>query len=582
MPYPWQPKINLKHAFTLWQALQDDNPVKIVVGPLGSGKTTFCCADVMSRAMQQKPSPDGIRRFKAGIVRNTMPELKRTTIRTWLALFPEAACGPIRYSTPAQHHIQIRAKDFKWIDMEAGTYEGSPGLDLVTEFFALDTPKDVSALLSWEGTMIWFNEVREIHKSLIDMADLRVGRYPSMANGGVEPTWYGIIGDTNPPDEDHWIYRADQGVDDYGEFIGRADGWSMYFQQPGVVEVVQVAPDRWESIESEPVKVVVFSEDHVHRAAGTIWAVNPKAENLPNLPFHPALDPTCDKKNLVLRQLGRGGYYGRGLQGKSRDWIRAYFQGRYQFVREGKSVIEEFDPQTMVVDDTPVLEQSEVMVGSDIGGNTLNPASVMGQRASRGMWVIHNECVASGMGLDRYENELNTTFTQTFPGRVCDSLWGDPAGRTRDGIFETMAFDHLITKGWPALPAPSNDINIRIDAIKAPMGRLIDGKPGIIINRRCTKLIKALSGAWYYRRMQTKGAARYADKPDKSHPYSDVADGLGYLLSGGGETRQAARPRSNDPMMVDGGPAFVGQVRTDRVQAGKLYQAETNFDVFGD
>lgn len=581
MPYPFQPNISLKHAPTLWQCLHDDNPVRICVGPVGSGKTTFCAAEVFSRALQQKPSPDGVRRFKAGVVRNTMPELKRTTIQTWLAIFPEAACGPIRYSTPAQHHIQIRAKDFKWIDKEAGTFEGSPGLDLVVEFFALDTPKDVSALLSWEGTMIWFNEIREMHSSIIDMADLRVGRYPSIRNGGVEPTWYGIIGDTNPPDEDHWIYRADKGVDDYGEFIGRPAGWSLYFQTPGVVEVVQVEESRWESVDSEPIKIIVFDKDHVHQSAGTYWAVNPKAENLPNLPFHPALDPTCDKNDLFLRQLGRGGYYGRGLQRKNRDWIRAYFQGRYQFVREGKSVIPEFDPLTMVRDDTPVLEHADIIVGSDIGGNTLNPASVFLQRGPRGIWIAHGEVVASDMGLDRFETEMNTEFTRLFPGRQCAALWGDPAGRTKDGIFETVAFDHLLQKGWPALPAPSNNIGIRIDAIKAPMGRLIDGQPGFIVNRRCSKLIKGLSGAWFFRRMATKGPAKYSETPDKSHPFSDVCDGLGYGLSGGGETHHAKRPNANDPTMVDGGPATVGRVRTDRVQAGQEYVAETNFDIFG-
>jgi hypothetical protein len=575
MPYPFQPNINLKYAPTLWAGLHDDNPVRIFVGPVGSGKTTFCAAEVFSRALQQEPSPDGIRRFKAGIVRNTMPELRRTTIPTWLAIFPEIACGPIRYSTPAEHHIQIRPKDFKWIDKEAGKYEGSPGLDLIVEFFALDRPEDVKALLSWEGTMIWFNEVREIHKAIIDMADLRVGRYPSIAKGGVLPTWFGIIGDTNPPDEEHWIYQADQGVDQYGEHIGRPMGWSMYFQPPAVVEVIQVEKGHWQSIHGEPLKIDVYNEDHIHRAAASIWAVNPNAENLPNLIVHKALDPTGDL-------LGRGGYYARGLQGKNRDWIRAYFQGRYQFVREGKAVIPEFDPLTMVRDDTPVLEHAEIVVGSDIGGNTLNPAAVLMQRGPRGIWIAHDEVVASDMGLDRFEGELNAAFVSRFPGRKCDSLWGDPAGRTRDGIFETVAFDHLLQKGWPALPAPSNDIRIRVDAIKAPMGRLIDGLPGVIINRRCAKLIKGLSGAWFYRRMATKGPAKYAEKPDKSHPYSDVCDGFGYGLSGGGETRQAARPRADDPMMVDGGPSYVGKVQVDRVQPGEQYQANTNFNVFDD
>lgn len=575
MPYAFQPKVSLHHAPTLWEGLHDNNPVRLFIGPLGSGKTTFCAAEVMSRAFQQEPSPDGIRRFKAGIVRNTMPELKRTTIQTWLSLFPEDATAPVRYSTPAMHHIQVRPRDFKWIDREAGTYEGSPGLDLMVEFFAMDHPEDVRALLSWNGTMLWFNEVREIHQSIIYMADLRVGRYPSEEQGGVEPTWYGIIGDTNPPDEDHWIYQADNGLDEYGEFIGRPSGWSMYFQKPGVIEVERKPDGSWQSVSDEPIKMTVMDESHIHRAAGSHWAVNPEAENLPNLPVNKSIDPSKD-------MLGPGSYYGRGLQGKSRDWIRAYFQGRYQFVREGKAVIEEFDARTMVKDDLPILDNAEILVGADIGGNTLHPAAVFLQRGPRGIWLCHNEVIASGMGLDRFENELSVSYASIYGNRPCASMYGDPAGRTKDGIFETMAFDHLIAKGWPALPAPSNDINVRVDAIKAPMGRLIDGQAGILIDRKCSKLIKGLSGAWFFRRMQTRGPAKYADKPDKSHPYSDICDGLGYGLSGGGETLKARIPKRAGPMMVDGGPADVGRVRTDRIEAGNQYQATTGFDVFGD
>lgn len=568
MPYPFQPVIDLQHAPTLWQVLHDDNPVRIVVGPLGSGKTTFCAAEVLSRAFQQEPGPDNIRRFKVAIVRNTMPQLKRTTIPTWQAVVPEESTAPIRYSTPAQQHIVIRPTDTE------------PGLDLLIEFIALDTPKDVAHLLSWEGTMIWFNEVREIPKAIIDMAELRVGRYPSIAKGGVEPTWYGILGDTNPPDEDHWIYMAQHGLNEYGESVGKPLGWSIYFQPPGVVEMAENDNGGWMAKPSEGIELAVDDPKYIHFAAGTYWATNPTAENLPNLPFNRVFDPDADPNDTFLRQLGPGGYYARGLQGKNLDWIRSYLQGRYQFVKEGKAVIGEFNQQIMVVDDLPIYP-SEIFGGSDIGGNTLNPATVFFQRAPRGIWCVQSEVAASGMGLDRFEGEMSTEFSRTFPGRnkAEVQLYGDPAGRTRDGIFETVAFDHLISKGWAALPAPSNDINIRIDAIQAPMGRLIDGKPGILIHRRCVKLIKALAGAWHYRKLQTSGRARYAEKPEKTHPYSDLGDGLGYGLSGAGETRQVKRgaqgpvdARDNDGMPMTP-PA--------RVAPGGVFVAQTDFDPLG-
>ena len=62
----------------------------------------------------------------------------------------------------------------------------------------LDGPHDAAKLLSYEGTLIAFNEVKEINKEIVDMASGRVGRYPSKKHGGVMPSWYGIIMDTNP------------------------------------------------------------------------------------------------------------------------------------------------------------------------------------------------------------------------------------------------------------------------------------------------------------------------------------------------------------------------------------------------
>ena len=46
----------------LWKFLQDDSFVKSIMGPVGSGKSYACCAELFKRAVQQKPSPrDGIK-----------------------------------------------------------------------------------------------------------------------------------------------------------------------------------------------------------------------------------------------------------------------------------------------------------------------------------------------------------------------------------------------------------------------------------------------------------------------------------------------------------------------------------------
>ena len=61
-------------------------------------------------------------------------------------------------------------------------------------FLLLIDPEDVRNFI-FELTGVWINEAREIPKSIIDACTMRVGRYPSVKDGGA--TWSGVICDTN-------------------------------------------------------------------------------------------------------------------------------------------------------------------------------------------------------------------------------------------------------------------------------------------------------------------------------------------------------------------------------------------------
>jgi hypothetical protein len=54
--------------------------------------------------------------------------------------------------------------------------------------------------------------------------DSRIGRYPSKRDGG--PTWYGMIMDTNPPDEDSTLYKKAEKI--------RPDNFKMFKQPSGL------------------------------------------------------------------------------------------------------------------------------------------------------------------------------------------------------------------------------------------------------------------------------------------------------------------------------------------------------------
>ena len=181
---------------------RDQSFIRGLLGPIGSGKSVACCADLMKLAQQQEPSPDGIRKSRWAIIRNTYRELHDTTLRTWFDWFPREI-GVWRVGD-MEHRINIG------------------DLDATFMFRALDRPDDIKKLLSLELTGAWINEAREVPRAVLDMLQGRVGRYPSMRDGGA--TWSGIILDTNPPDSDHWWYRLFE--------EDQPDGWRL-FHQPG-------------------------------------------------------------------------------------------------------------------------------------------------------------------------------------------------------------------------------------------------------------------------------------------------------------------------------------------------------------
>jgi len=182
-----------RDAPTLRKFSNSDKRIRALVGPFRSGKSSACCFELYTRAMQQKPDSRGFRRTRWAVVRNTYPELRDTTIKTFLDWFPPEYFGNDFHMNPnPEYQMNFPLPD---------------GTTLQAEFLfrALDKPDHVKNLLSLEVTGAWFNEAREIEKVIFDTMDGRINQYPAMKDGG--PTWGGIILDTNPCNTDHWFYK---------------------------------------------------------------------------------------------------------------------------------------------------------------------------------------------------------------------------------------------------------------------------------------------------------------------------------------------------------------------------------------
>jgi hypothetical protein len=85
--------------------MQSTAQVAILCGPVGSGKSKGCCLKLWAIANAQKPGPDGVRRTRMAVVRTTYPELRTTTIRTWLDTFPEHIYGPLKWTQPPSQKV---------------------------------------------------------------------------------------------------------------------------------------------------------------------------------------------------------------------------------------------------------------------------------------------------------------------------------------------------------------------------------------------------------------------------------------------------------------------------------------------
>lgn len=458
---------------TIKQFMKDQSFFRGLRGPVGSGKSVSCCIEILRRALEQKVGEDGKRKSRWAVIRNTNPQLKTTTIKTWLDWFPEDEWGKFAWSVPYTHHIK----------------KGE--LDLEVIFLALDRPEDVKKLLSLELTGVWINEAREIPKSIIDATTMRVGRYPSMRDGG--PSWYGVIADTNPPDVDHWwsILAGESVMPDYitkqeAKMLVKPDNWIFYNQPPAMLEIKD-------------------KEGHLDR-----YEDNKDREN---------------GKNLTHA------YYSNIIRGKTKSWIDVYVLNKLGQIEDGKPVYEMFRRDVHVAkSDVAIMKETPIYVGIDFG---LTPACVFGQRV-RGRWLIIDELVAEDMGILRFSDLMKQKMAEYLPRNFV--VFGDPAGDHRAQTDESTPFQILRGRGISARPAPSNDVMLRLESVNVTLSRMVDGESGILIDPKCINIIKGFDGGYNYRRMQVSGE-RYEEKPNKNR-FSHIHDALQYMLLGAGEGRK--------------------------------------------
>lgn len=439
-------------------------------GPIGSGKSVCCVNEVVRRACEQAPDAMGIRPSRWAIVRNTFPELRTTTIKTWQAWVPEQLC-PIRWGSPIEGSLTIPLPDGTLVQAEI-------------LFVPLDRPSDVAKLLSLELTGAWMNEAREINVAIVDGITSRVGRYPE--KGRVALTWSGVLMDTNPPDDDHWWHRIFEGgaTDDPVLEELRRQGWA------------------WEQFVQPPALLRVEGGDGLVR-----YEPNPSAENVRH------------------QQLGYD-YWRRMLFGKSEQWIKVYVRGEYGTVQDGQPVYPEYSEvmHLRATDYTP-RPGTEIVLGWDYG---LTPACAFMELTPRGTLEVFDELTSTRMGISQFTEQVNLKLAREYPECVVSLEYGDPAGGAGAQTDERSCFDIQHELGRSVMPG-AKTITDRLEGVRYFLTRMADGQPAFRLSPRCRMLRKGFSGGYKYRRLQVSYDERYTETPDKNE-YSHVQDALNHAV----------------------------------------------------
>ena len=170
--------------------------IRLVMGCVGSGKSTMMINELIMLAVMQRPDVHNKRSSRWIIVRETYPQLRNTVYESFkLWLKPNETTR--RYTESAPMRI-------RWTDKLAD------GTQLNAEFIfmAVAKPTDYENLKSLELTGGFINECGAMDYDVVTTVLSRVGRYPAPVDAvDVDNpiTRVSLLLDTNPPEDDGWV-----------------------------------------------------------------------------------------------------------------------------------------------------------------------------------------------------------------------------------------------------------------------------------------------------------------------------------------------------------------------------------------
>lgn len=484
----------------------------VLMGPLGGGKTTACAfkriyAATLAPIARHPKDGRPTRMCRAIILRDTFRSAEKTVLESWRQWFPKGYAGSTAVGgndRPFVHTLRFLGHD--GIRIEA-----------VTEFAGLGEASIETLMKGREYSFGWLNELDTHAEGALDDLEQRVGRYPKadllLTRRDIEELerqlgrklyapeqrMRTVIGDMNAPTIDNWTYKT---------------------------LVTERKPDR------------AFYQQPSGRSL--------EAENIFNLEVD---------------------YYDRIIANQDERFVRRMVDNKFGYSRSGKPVYEAFD-QLRHVAASPIAFRPELdlHVGIDASTAGLSPAALFGQVNVR-ISVIDELWIDQGVGPARFAEGLQRLLNEKYPNLARNRLkvWADPAafgGEDKETdqkhAADIIAFALKVPVNMPG--NGSNAISLRLNAMDNEFRGYREPNSSILISPTCTNYIAACGGKYRFKKLTAAASNDYEDLPEKSHPWSDIADAGQYLVIGArghravltGERQQGTQWSSQGPGQSQG------------------------------
>lgn len=459
------------------------------------------------------------RNGKAFWCSQTYPDLRGSTVETWLNWFPPEHYGRFYDTEPYLHEM-------RFLDVEA---------DVVFESFLDDSDDVIRSLRSKEYTGGWINETQFFPRRLVFEIATRTGRYPRRVDiaHALQPgegLSQFLVADLNAPfTEDHWIrymrgdipLPLDMPPEERMQYVKPAN--VQFFKQPSALLEV-FAPD------GETVRG---------------YEVNPRAENLANMAD--GVRSTLEMERLASEAKEKGtpiprpARYIELIGGKPKDEIDRDLMGRVVRQKVGAPATPQFRKERHVTPkDMEPMPGVTPVLGADHG---LTPCVIFFQQIN-GCWIAFDEICGTNIGTDEFAPLVKAKLMARFPWVIETgyTAWGDPQGGWRGSTDTRTPFKLYAAHGIEMrAPAQKDNPEKRLEANRRVLATEYNGHPRLRVHPRCERYIAALDGGAQVRRVKTPDGMKLVEEIVKnahSHPFEAGQ----YALWGGGEVKEMLKP----------------------------------------